>query len=78
MLAAMNDEFSHKFEDAQLEKMLQVLNESFGIPDDIERHKTNYAIFNARIREGASITNHVLYMIESIECLSKLGFFLHE
>ena len=26
----------------------------------------------------ALVTDHVLYMIELIECLSKLGFFLHE
>ena len=55
-----------------------MLNDSFGTPDDVERHKTSCAIFNARIRDGASVTDHVLYMIEMIEHLSKLGFFLHE
>ena len=48
MLAAMNDEFSHRFENAQPQDMLQILNESFGTPNDIERHKTSCAIFNAR------------------------------
>ena len=74
----MNDEFSHTFEDAQLEKILQVLNESFGTSDDVERHKTSYAVFNIWMREGAPITDHVLYMIEQIEHLSKLRFSLHK
>ena len=30
------------------------------------------------MREGASITDHVLYMIKMIEHLSKLDFLLHE
>ena len=55
-----------------------MLNDSFGTPDDVERHKTSCAIFNARMRDGASVTDHVLYMIEMIERLSKLGFPLHE
>ena len=60
----MSDEFSRKFEDAQLEEMLQVLNESFSTPDNVEGHKTNCAIFNIQMREGALVTDHVLYMIE--------------
>ena len=55
-----------------------MLNDSFGMPDDVQRHKTSYAIFNARMRDGASVTDHVLYMIEMIEHLSKLGSPLHE
>ena len=47
MLAVMNDEFSHRFENAMPEDMLQILNESFGTFDDVERHKTSCAIFNA-------------------------------
>ena len=74
MLAAMNDEFSHRFENAQLQEMLQILNDSFGMPDDVERYKISYAIFNARIRDVASVIDYVLYMIEMIERLSKLGF----
>ena len=77
MQAAMNDEFSHKFEEAQPEEMLKVLNDFFGTPNDVERHKTSCAIFNTRIGEGLSIIDHVLYMIEQIERLSKLDFFLH-
>ncbi|XP_073117059.1 uncharacterized protein [Elaeis guineensis] len=64
MRAAMNDEFNRKFEDAQSDETLQVLNESFDTPDDVERHKTSCVIFNARMREGASIIDHILYMIE--------------
>ena len=41
MWAAMIDEFSHKFEEAQLEDVLKILNKSFGTPDDIKRYKTN-------------------------------------
>ena len=55
-----------------------MLNDFFGTPDDVERHKTSYAIFNVWIRDGASVTDHVLYMIEMIEHPSKLGFPLHE
>lgn len=51
MLATMNDEFSHRFESAQPKDMIQVLNKSFGVPDDIERHKTSCAIFNTRMKE---------------------------
>ena len=78
MRATMNDEFNCKFKNAQLEEMLQVLNESFDTPDNIERYKISCAIFNVEMREGTSVINHVLYMIEQIECLSKLKFFLHE
>ena len=60
----MNDEFSRKFEEEQSVKILQMLKESFGTLDDIEQHKNSYAIFNAYMREGASVTNHVLYLIE--------------
>ena len=74
----MNDEFSHRFENAQPQNMLQMLNESFGMPDDVERHKMSCAIFNTQMREGASVTDHVLYMIELIEHLSKLDFLLHK
>ena len=74
----MNDEFSHKFEEAQSEEILKILNDSFGTLDNVEWHKTNCIIFNARMKEEASITDYVLYMIEQIEHLSKLSFFLHE
>ena len=67
ILAVMSDEFSRKFEIAQPNEMLQVLEDSFGTPDDVERHKTSCAIFNARMQDGASVTDHVLYMIELIE-----------
>ena len=46
MQASMNDEFSQKFEEAQLKKILQVLRDSFSTPDDVERHKTSCTIFN--------------------------------
>ena len=39
MLAAMNDEFSRRFKNTQPQEMLQMLNDSFGMPDDVERHK---------------------------------------
>ena len=64
MRVAVNDEFSHKFEDAQSKKIFQILNESFGTPDDVERHKIFCAIFNVQMREEASVTDHVSYMIE--------------
>ena len=78
MLAMMNNEFSCIFEETQSEDNLQVLKESFDTPDDVKRYKISCTIFNSRIREGASIVDHVLYMIELIEYLNKLGFFLHE
>ena len=53
MLAAMSDEFSHRFEMAQPKDMLQVLEDAFGTPDDVERHKTSGAIFNAKKWDGA-------------------------
>ena len=74
----MNDEFSHRFENAQPQEMLQMLNDSFGMPDLVERPKTSCAIFNTRMRDGALVIDYVLYMIEMIECLSKLDFFVHE
>ena len=78
MLAAMNDEFSRKFEEAQPDEILQKLKESFGVPDDVERYKVSCAIYNARMPNGGSVTDHVLYMIEMIERLGKLGCPLHE
>lgn len=78
MKATMNDEFNHKFEDAQLEKMLQILNKSFDTHEDVERYKISYAVFNAQMREGALVMDHVLYKIKQIEYLSKLGFLLHK
>ena len=45
MLAAMSDEFSRRFETAQPKDMLQVLEDAFGTPDDVERYKTSCAIF---------------------------------
>ena len=47
MLAIMNDEFSCRFENTQPQEMLQMLSDSFDMPDDVERHKTSCAIFNA-------------------------------
>ena len=67
MLAAMSDEFSHRFEMAQPKDMLQVLEDAFSTPDDVKRHKTSCAIFNAKMWDGASVTDHVLYMIELME-----------
>ena len=78
MLAAMSDEFSHKFEMAQPKDMLQVLEDAFGTLDDVDRHKTSCTIFNAKMQDDASVTDHVLYMIELMERLSKLDFPLHE
>ena len=48
------------------------------MPDDVERLRTSYTIYNARMHEGTSITDHVLYMIEKIECLAKLRYPIHE
>ena len=78
MLAVMNDEFSRCFKNAQPQDMLQMLKESFEMPDDVEKYRVSSAIFNARMRDGTSVTDHVLYMIEMIEHLRKLGFLLHE
>ena len=74
----MNDELSCKFEDAQPEEIIQILNESFGTPEDAEKHKIFCAVFNAHMREEASVIDHVLYMIKQIECLRKYGFPLQE
>ena len=72
MLASMNDEFSRIFEETQPSDIIQVLKDSFGIPDDVERYKTSCAIFNSKMREGGSVTDHVMNMIELIEYLGKL------
>ena len=45
----MNDELSYKFKDVQPEEIIQILNKSFGTPEDVERHKTSCTVFNARI-----------------------------
>ena len=74
----MNNELRYKFEDAQLEEIIQILNESFGTPEDAEGHKTSYTVFNAHMREETSVIDHVLYMIEQLECLSKFDFPLYE
>ena len=49
MLAAiMSDEFSCRFETTQPKDMLQVLEDTFGTPDDVERHKTSCTIFTPK------------------------------
>ena len=78
MLAAINDEFNRKFEEAQLEENLQKLKESFDTPDDVERYRVSCAIYNAKMPNGGSVTDHVLYMIEMFERLGKLGCPLYE
>ena len=78
MPAAMNDEFSRIFEQTQPQDIIQVLKDRFGVPQDVKRYKTSCAVFNTKLREGDSVTGHVLYMIEMIERLGKLGFSLHE
>ena len=78
MLTAMNDEFSHKFKEAQPNEILQKLKESFDAPDDVERYRVSCAIYNARMSDGSSVTDHVLYMIEMIGQLGKLECPLHE
>ena len=74
----MNKKFSCKFEEVLSEEILQKLKESFDTPNEIKWHRISYTIFNAWIYDGASITDHVLYMIEQMECLAKLGYPLHE
>ena len=64
MRAATNNELSRKFEDVQSEEIIQILNESFDISEDAERHKISYIVFNARMLEGALVIDHVLHMIE--------------
>ena len=39
MLVAMNDEFSRRFENAQPQEMLQMLNDSFGTLDVLKGTK---------------------------------------
>ena len=70
----MNDELSYKFEDAQSEQIIQILNESFDTPENVEKHKTSCVVLNARMREETLVIDH----IEQIECLSKFDFLLHE
>ena len=78
MLASMNDEFSRKFKEAQPEKKFQMLKESLRMPDDVERYRVSSAIFNMHMHDGTLVTDHVLYMIEMIKRLGKLGFLLYE
>ena len=54
------------------------MNEPFDTSEDVERHKISCTMFNTHMREGASVTDHVLYMTEQVECLSKLDFLMHE
>ena len=56
----MNNELSHEFEDVQPEQIIQILNESFGTPEDVERHKISYVVFNIHMREGASVIDHCI------------------
>ena len=67
MLAAMNHEFSHKFEEAQPDEILQKLKKSFGTLDDMEWYKVSCSIYNTKMPNGSSVTDHVLYMIELME-----------
>ena len=48
------------------------------MPDGVEWYKVSCAIYNAKMLNGGLVTDHVLYMIEMIEWLGKLGCSLHE
>ena len=48
------------------------------MPDDVERYRMSSIIFNAKMHERTSVIDYVLYMIEMIEHLGKLGFSLYE
>ena len=74
----MNDEFSHRFEEAQPDENFQKLKDSFSTLDDVERYRVSCAIYNTRMSDGGSITDHVLYKIRMIEWLGKLKCFMHE
>ena len=50
----------------------------FSIADDVKWYRVSCAIYNAKMPNGGSIIDHVLYMIEMIEWLGKLGCPLHE
>ena len=78
MLDVMNDEFSHKFEEAQPEDILQRLKKSFGTPDDAEKYRISNVVYNMHMHEEAPITDHVMNMLELFERLGKLGYPLHE
>ena len=78
MLATMNDEFSRRFEKAQLVEILQELKESLGTLDDVEQYRVSCTIYNTRMSDGNSVTNHILYVIKMIERLGKLRCSLHE
>ena len=78
MLATMNDEFNHRFEEAQPDEILQKLKKSFSMLDDVEWYRVSCTIYNTRMSNGSLVTNHVLYMIEMIKRLGKLGCPLHK
>ena len=48
------------------------------MPDDVEWCRVSCAIYNTKMLNEVSIIDHVLYMIEIIERLGKLGCLLHE
>ena len=54
------------------------MKESYSTLDEVEWYKVSCAIYNARMLNGGSVTDHVLYMIEMIEWLGKLGCPFHE
>ena len=78
VLMKMNGEFSRKFEEAQPDVILQRLKEYFNTLDDIEWYRMSYVIYNVKMSNGGSITDHVLYMIEMIKWVGRLGCPLHE
>ena len=46
--------------------------------DDVEWYKVSCTIYNVKMLDGGSVTDHVLYMIKMIEPLDKLECTLHE
>ena len=70
MLATMNDEFSHRFENAQPKEMIQVLNKSFGIPNNVERHKKSYAV-PTLVGEGTKSLKKLTSIREGIKKVPK-------
>ena len=47
--------------------MLQKLKKYFGMPDDVDQYRVSYAIYNVKMPNDSSVTDHVLCVIKMIE-----------
>ena len=77
MLGAMSDDLQHQHENIlTTHQMLAHLQELFGEQSRAAKYQVCQRLFKAKMRDGQSVQDHCLIMIEDLEELEKLSIIL--